>query len=462
MLVTKKAFCGIVFEIITCIMLSFWISHNNLKYSTWIVHINIVIFFLIIQQIIIMKFVTGKILHFSMLFIAFAYLFLLSYQYLLFIGYDFGTMSYAVPTTRYDTATYMWACNFATKAIQYLYTGMLVELTFRKKNYVVDHKKIEFKSMNYANIAVALTIMAIIANVYQLIHGLVYNVYQGTNESEHFSALTMLMDYIAYTLLPSVMLLIYSKKDKRGIRYFILTTYLVFECALMVTGVRAQHMINIIVFLYFYFIAIEKIRIMTVVSGVLGAMVLLYMLIIIRYGRATGDYFSAITFSGGNVVLNTMSEFGFTINTLCIAKQSEFEHMVGGQFIFSFLSIVPKVKTLFPTFSVSNNVYDVLNLYRYGSSFVTDIYFDFGENSGIIFAVYGLFVQKCSSYFENCINKANVLQAAFIAPFLTRVLFTVRTSYANLPRLFFWIGIYMAVIYFVFSKIRISRKYFGG
>ena len=63
MIVTKRGISGLIVEIIICIALHFWIENSNLNYSAWIVQINVVILILAIQQVAIMKFATGKLLH---------------------------------------------------------------------------------------------------------------------------------------------------------------------------------------------------------------------------------------------------------------------------------------------------------------------------------------------------------------------------------------------------------------
>ncbi len=460
MIVTKRGISGLIVEIIICMVLHFWIESGSSGYSAWIVQINVVILVLAIQQIAVMKFSTGKLLHFSSIFIGFAYLFLLSYQYLILISYDFGSMSYGIPTARYGIDTYMWACNFATEAIQFLYTGILFGICVKgkeKSGKSMINTDSRICALRFQRFGRVLLILAFIANIYQLYYGLSNNIYQGTGALDSTGILITLVNYIAYTLLPACMLLVYQNRNYVLYRNTLSSVYIVFEIILMMTGVRAQHIINIIIFIYFYYSAVQKLRLRTILLGVIAAFCMLYVITVIRYGRSSGNYVLALSSAGGNILLNTMSEFGFTINTLCIAKQAGFEHMTGGQFLFSILSVIPKSKTLWNEFALNNNVYDALNLYRYGSSFVTDIYFDFAEYASIIFVIYGLFVQKLTGFFERNLANGNILRVVLIAPFLTRVLFTVRTSCVNLPRLFVWILVYMLFIFLVSKRIKFGN-----
>jgi hypothetical protein len=413
---------------------------SELGYDEWLKTVNLLILLVFIIQIGLIKLLKNDIFSISGIFLIFSYLFHLSYPFLFFINYDLGAMSYADPTVRYGTDIFRTAVSYSLASIIMLFLGMIMVIEKSHNIDFIDAKKNDFnKKLGILSIIVALPI-----DIYLLITRLLSMVTMGYTGDVADSSLLL---FISYLLLPGVFLYISSIQDTRKVR-IIAIGYIIYKLIGTFTGLRAYTILQIILFLYLYLKSIEKFKLKTAIYGIITGYFMLSWLIVIRNTRETGITLTSlleIFDINNNVILNSLTEFGITINVVCITFAYQVEHVFGGQVMYSLLAIVPKVTQIFSQLD-DNNIYNALDLFKYGGSYIADFYFDFGYWGLIACLIYGLIIQKISNFVNKSLKSGNYYGVAIWLPVVVDIIFSVRSGTYKLPRVFIWTIIMMAIL----------------
>ena len=413
-------------------------SLEKMKYSEWLKIINMLTVIVLIVQLFIIKTQRYEIFSLSSIFLIFSYIFHMSYQFLMLINYDFESMAYAIPIYRYGKNIFRVASQYSLMSIMMLFLGMIIATHNGENGKKKQKKHIMMRNFN-KKLGLLIIIISLPVDLYILVtrlRGMSLNGYIGAIEVSS----NPIIPYISYLLLPGVFLYLTSvKMNLRKVR-IVAILYVLYKIVGTFTGLRAYVILQIILFVYLYFRCIEKPKAKTIIYGIVVAYLVLSWFIVIRNSRGEGlNIMSLIKVfnSDNNVILNSLSEFGFTINVVCIAVQNKAEHIFGGQILYSILAIVPKVSVLFSKFS-DYNIYNALDLSKYGSSYIGDFYFDFGYWGMMACAIYGLFIQKISNYINKSIASKNYYGIALWLPVTVDILFSVRSGTYKLPRVFIW------------------------
>ncbi|QGQ48268.1 O-antigen polysaccharide polymerase Wzy [Metabacillus sediminilitoris] len=430
---------------------------SEMSYDEWLIIINILILSVLLIQLVFIKVLKYEFFSISVLFLLFSYVFHLSYQFLLLIDFDFGGMSYAIPTTRYGNDVYREAVEYSLKSIMMLFLGMMVLMPHHSKREIISVDNSDSNKFNKI-LGIILIIISLPVNVYILvikIQGMIAGGYVGVIEN----SVGVLPSYLSNLLLPGVFLLLVSIKNNIKLVRLIAVAFIFYTFLGTFAGQRAYTILNIILFLYLYFNSIEKPKFKTIIYSVIAGYFTLSWFIVIRNNRAEGLSISSLfeIFNLENsVILNTFSELGFTINIVCITLSQEVNHIFGGQVLYSILTIIPKVSELFSEFN-NYNIYNAFDLSRYGSSYIGDFNFDFGNVGIFISAIYGLIIQKLNNTIKRLLQEGKYFKVALILPLILELLFTVRSGTYKLLRIFIWTSMIILII-----KLNLTLIWKGG
>jgi hypothetical protein len=438
-------YCGF-----TALILLILNNISELGYNEWLTTVNLLTLLVFIIQIGFIKLLKNDIFSISGMFLIFSYLFHLSYPFLFFIDYNLDVMSYADSTVRYGTDIFRTAVSYSLASIIMLFLGMIM---------VIEKSNIDFiraKKNNFnKKLGIIFIIIALPIDIYLLIIRLLSMVTMGYTGDVADSSLLL---FISYLLLPGVFLYISSIHDTRKVR-IIAIGYIIYKLIGTFTGLRAYTILQIILFLYLYLNSIEKFKLKTTIYGIITGYFMLSWFIVIRNTREIGITLTSlleIFDINNNVILNSLTEFGVTINVVCITFAYQVEHVFGGQVIYSLLAIVPNVRQIFSQFD-DYNIYNALDVFKYGGSYIADFYFDFGYWGLIACSIYGLIIQKISNFVNKSLKKGNYYGIAIWLPVIVDILFSVRSGTYKLPRVFIWTAI-MMIIFKGYFKLMQRKK----
>ncbi len=271
-----------------------------------------------------------------------------------------------------------------------------------------------------------------------------------------------LISYLSKLLISAVVLALFQLNKKKG--FVLYLGFIAMNIITMLGGVRSYAFLSIVVVTYVYFIVIleQKINIKDIIFwGILGILAV-HLLVAIRDVRAYGFSFELLKESfltGKDGALGSyFSETTVTHGVLgyVINNENNINQPIMGQFISGVLGIIPGISIISPIDLKQFDMQKVLDIPEMGGSFIADFYFD---HVLILFSfLWGVCINRIFSYFE---REKNILKCAFWSPIITQVLFSVRTTTAQLPRMIIWMGIVYYSVVFIFKSNRrsdVSKK----
>ena len=417
-----------------------FLSNNN-----WLFFINILILFLMIIQTLFLYKAKIKFLSIPSVFLYFSYIFHLSYQFLIYLDYDFRSMSYAISSNIYGYEVYRKAVSESIKSILYLEYGYFIFIFFGKK---IPKKEIKFsffknifqnrKNFKYLiNIFFVFSLTADISIIYRRI---ILMINYGYKEVAIFEANYILI-IISHFLLPSLFLIMYFNKKKIIKNYVFLFFFLIYKLIGMFSGLRGYAIVEIIFMGIFFNSYIKKFKKKNIYISLILGYFLLSWLIVIRENRGEGigiNHLKQIFFNK-DIILYSMAEFGITINVVCktIENTTLLLGNMGKQLVISLLSFVPYISRIIPDL-FKENIYEKLNLYRMGGSYIADFYYDFGKLNIFLCIIYGILIKNLEENFKTIIQGKEKWKILFLVPFIVEILFTVRSGTFKILRVLVW------------------------
>ena len=438
---------------------------SGINYYEWLFTINILILIVLLIQLVFVKVLKYSFFSISVIFLVLSYLFHLSYQFLLLINFDFGVMSYAIPTSRYGYEVFRAAVEYSLKSIIMLFLGMMILMPQSSKYKVVSVDRSRSNEFNKV-LGIILILIALPVDIYVRlikIQGMLAGGYVGVIENSGGVVFSYL-SYLSYLLLPGVFLLLVSIKNNIMLTRLIAVVFIFYSFLETFTGHRAYTILQIILFIYLYYNSIEKPKLKTLIFSGIASYITLSWFIVIRNNRADGLKLSSILEifnQDNNVILNTLTEFGFSINIVSITIYQEVDHIFGSQIIYSILAVMPKVSELFNQYN-NYNIYSALDLSRYGGSYIGDFNFDFGSFGVIVALIYGLIIQRLNNFVDKCLIEKDYFKIALVLPLITDILFTVRSGTYKLFRVFIWTSTIILFFRLNLKLIWKGKKYYAN
>ena len=388
-----------------------------------------------------------QLLSLSFFFIILAYIYNCGQVLLNYLDYDIY-YTYADVKNLYGEANYINHIVIALISIAVVYMGMMFVhllqcLGKRKKHVKVYDKKIVL-SKKFACVLLAVSLPFSLYTVFlQLYYGLKFG--YGVVNSHRAG---QFQTYMASLLLPGIIILIATATDKKKKWIYLIYTFYCFIT--MLGGIRSAALLNFLVCTYVYLFLILKIKInwkKIILFGVV-ALVLLEVMIGIRYARPYGitieSFTQAVHEHGSEVILDTIREMSGT--EIVLAKTMGYKREIltenGRQMGVAFLSVILGISKLVEVNLSQFSMQYVMPISHLGGSFVSDFYFD---NQLLLFSfLFGILLQVIFSKFE--VGK-DIFYSAYWAPILPQLIFSVRSSTTNLPRLIVWYSILFLIVY---------------
>ncbi len=405
---------------------------------------------------------------FILWFIAISYFFMFGF---IFQGFfNLKTTLLWNPLKYYSYNEIFKAYSFAILSLSSFSTGYLIFYFAEKSINKYGLKELKKQSYNKKMFIIGVTVLTI-GTIAKLINdiGLITKV-RVANSYTAFSTATStgLFDDLAFLCLPGLFCIFYSgcatEKSKKNLFYFFLIYYIVM---MLLTGSRKIQVFSILSLTLGYNFSIErrkeKVPIWKIIVYLVLSLITVNILIIIRKNRF--DLSTIIpTFVDNLLSLNlfenifgeVFSETGITILSVASIIKSVpaiFPFEYGKTFLRTIPSIFP-IGWLSGDFFSKASSTNVINAYTkipVGSSFIGDLYWNWGYCGGILMAfVSGIIVQKIISIN----NKQSRIGYAIYFSVFSQLIVLVRAELFDIFRPLFMIFIIKLII----EKVKIPIK----
>lgn len=420
---------------------------EDFDYNLWLSWINLIIFSMLVCQIFCSYKVFGGIFNLSFIVLIFTYLFNLSYPIeLQFAGPEYVSQVY-YKCKDFDISDIRKMVYYAVVFIAILYWGLLFyEIIHKKKRVVVVPEKL----YNYTTLAIIMIVVALPVDVVFMYIRLKAMMLGGYGE-----AITTAVEgkyyasFFSYLLIAGVFILAKTRDDNKGKRIVII--YCLYEMVWMFAGQRSTPLICIIVISWLYWGFGTKVPFSKKIFGLIVISFIALILNFIREFRDVGfNGFSLENILGFNILYDSMTEFGYTLNIFGYVLESKVHHTIGTTLIFDILCVFPKVSSLGLDTGTAD-IYEVLDLSDKGASYLAELLYDFKQYSYFAVALYGVYIRWLDCKFSYLIKAKDYNKLLKYIPLAIITVFCVRTGLANLFRTFVWSWFLISIAQF-FSK----------
>lgn len=426
---------------------------------------------LIIIQMVCFRIKKVSIYDFGFLFTIISYFFMFGY---IFVDiFELNSSLVWNPIKYYDYGELFKTYSFAILSLDCFSTGYLIIYDEKKS----INKKQEFsteavdKKMYFCGI-----ILSIIGTISKLINDI--KIILTTQAENSYTAYASavgsgIFDDLAQLCLPGLFLIFYSGKISEKCKKIIFLIFLIyFVIVMMLTGSRKIQIFSILILTLGYNCSIKKRtkekKVWKLVLAVILSIILLNILVIIRKNRF--DLSTVIpTFIESLLSLNIFKnilgevfvETGLTLFSVAsiikvVPKIMPFQY--GLTFIRTIPSILPIGWLIGDFFSKASST-EVINTYTnisVGSSFIGDLYWNWGFFGGIIAAfIFGGIIAK----FLRIDTTNKRLGYALYFSYFSQLIILVRAEFFDIFRSMFWIWIISIIIKKVNFTSKEERKY---
>ncbi|HEM2786809.1 TPA: oligosaccharide repeat unit polymerase [Streptococcus suis] len=365
---------------------------------------------------------------------------------------------------------------FSRQALYFTYLFSIASLYFFQVGYILVGKKL--RSSNNQDICgnnmldtrmkrYGLVILICILPFRLVSDYNIINVISSSNSYSSYSTAVSsgISDDLGQLLLPSLFLLLFSKKINNNIKFFLFSSVLCYLIFFMgATGSRKVSIFSIVVLIlgFLYSMDIKKIKITQILSLSLVGILLINFMVIIRdnrfqintvFQKLLDSSFSIETYKG--LLAEVLAELGVTV--LSITSTIEvvpniLPFQFGLSFIRAMISFLPIGWLLKDFLSLGSTTYVINRLtgVPVGSSLISEVYWNFGIFGGIISMfiigmIFGYFVKY---YLET----PDSLKSALYFSIFSQIILLVRSGTIDVFRT----TIFIIIIFFTIRRIKIE------
>lgn len=444
----KKSLAAVI---ALCSMMGFYYYSNLMTYnSSWINETAIFIIILFLTQLVLVRKVIPPKRVIIYVVLAFLFIFHFSHIILQAVQYDFGSNTRNNVFFRFNDNIVYQATHYGIEGSIGIFIGIVLYYTFYKKRRIRKEKL--FIEKDNCVLAIIFVVIGLIADITYSLNSIIAMFTGGyALVQESLTSMFYGVRVVSYLLLAGILLLLQNDRLSLQRKKIILYIFIGYKILMMLSGLRAYGLINILLCLYVFYRNVDKIKfnIKFILLGLLALQLGGGLIIGIREARTTGMELGSIIgymFDiRSNIVFNMMSEFGITENVLCVLA-STLEGIASGgkQLLYSFIIIIPGIGSIAPGLDYDNAFMESkLNIHNYGGTYIGDMLYDFGA-LGLLLSciVLGLFFAFLYEWYERNIEEGHKINVAVASPIIVDFIFCVRSSLAKMPRMIAW---YLAV-----------------
>lgn len=404
---------------------SVYIFLNNISslMSEWIQQINFVLFIIICVNFFLFKSLFGYYITLTNIFVILLELFNFCPMFINLVGFTYSEVGLsAMDVMRiYGFSTCQEVVEVAIFFILFFCAGAILSESIQyKKTIITSGNVVNIKS--FAKFLLVLSLpFDIMLSVYKTINVVSEGYGNNLDQSPIY-----LVQYISFLVLAGAFLL-WSVEDNHKKKNNILIAFIVYKIFGMMTGQRAEAVCAILIALCLYIYGVKvKVTFKKVIYVLLASLLIIFLLVFIRSFRLTGyqtiDYDILLSFS----LLNFFAEWN-TLNIIAEVISFSGSHTMGISTLYSIACVIPGIKS-FDVDLYDVDIYYVLNLYRYGSSIIAEILFDWNCFGVVIFFVIGFFVRRLDSMIFRLIQNKKYIAVIYWIPFFMQFLYSVRST----------------------------------
>ena len=389
-------------------------------------------------------------------------------QSLIISFFDIDKYSYKNVISQVGYENYIQAEIFAILCIAALTFGYLGNVT-RSENYnntmIIGEKgEFYFNEKQRVNklmlVLVAVTIVPMLYIDISKIFAYLVSGYDSTY-SVYMQGIGKYINLISQFCKPAVCVLIYTNSENKRAAKNITIAFLIYCGLMMVSGDRGSNIIYMLAVLFVYYRFVAKIKIKTIIIGIVGGYLLLMLITMIGLTRSGSFSIDTIISAyqwrkGDGVIYSTLREFGGSIISLCHSMNyfpTVHPFNCGLTYVVSWVAVLPKYPEFFNVFFGSSFGFtqafpeNASSMSILGGNYLGELYFNFGW-FGFIGAFYiGKFISKMdTSLFQD----KSVIKTAILIVLFPSLLLWVRDFYMTLLFKTVWIALY--VKYFSVQK----------
>ena len=416
-----KAMTLAIYTIFALVISSWILNLDLINVNEWAFVCTWLALLLILVQSLVVKILCVKFFSLEYIFLLLCYVFYLGQTFLIHISYDFGELSFSLAYVTYGAQRYIISTKYSLICIVFVFLGLMLGCFKGCFPSFSKHHSIACRRNGMDRSTAQIMFMISAPFEFYSIGIKLFTILTSTYLDAHGSGGGMLVDLMSSLFFASLIFFLIESFERSSHGRLVFAAIILYEAFTMLTGQRAMAIIKIFICAFVYYQLDKKVNWKSAVKLVVGALILSYVIIIVRNSRAEG--FSLQSFNittNGFILFDLISEFGITgkVVTAAFAKVTEF---AGGKSIgCAFLAVIPRWTSLFGGDLMEKYyTYTALNQEAWGSSFVSDFYFDFGFVGGIIASgIYAFLIGKFFLKFRTHLSAKASLSASVYAYFV--------------------------------------------
>lgn len=358
----------------------------------------------------------------------------------------------------YDQTANIKAIQFAFLFINFIILGFILYNKFsnRKITNVLFNLKI-FDIPNNQKFLKLLSLFIICTSfpieLYIVINKIIISLNQGYLATYDFYISGILVQ-IAQFYIIGFILLAFAYKNKKIIYNSIFLFLIIFQFVIMISGNRGNPVVSLCILFLIYFSYFYKLKIKSFFILCFFAFLGLFVVTGISKIRVNsyeniGALVESLFSIDNNPVISVFDEFGFTLYTLSLVMKQQpgpYGFTYGMTYLASFATILPNIT------SGLNSLVDFASFASHiggghiGGNLIAELFYNFSYFGVLLAIPLGYFISFLSNLAIDCLNKEKMyLFSFFILPSIS-VLWWVRDSFQNMPRMIVYSFIYLVVI----------------
>lgn len=413
--------------------------------SEWILQVSFILTIIISMNILFLKKVFGHYLTLTSMFVILLELFnfVPSFMNLLEFKYSEVGLSAADTITIYGFQTYQEVIKIAVFFVLFFCAGAVLSESIRNKKIIC----LNGDDINVKKFAIFILIISVPADIIMSLYKTINVVSEGYGSNLEQSPVYMLQ-YISFLVFPGFFLL-WSVAEEKS-KNHILILFVVYKVLGMFTGQRAESVCAILIAICLYLYSVKiKMTIRKLICILLVMLLIIFLLVFIRSFRQTGYQITNFETLASLGLLNFFAEWNST-NIVAEVVNFTGNHTMGMSTLYSIACVIPGIKS-FDIDLYEVDIYYVLNLYRFGSSIIAEIFFDWNYYGLILIFIIGFFIRRLDRKIFIMINNKTYLPVIYWIPFFMQFFYSVRSSTLG----------WLRSIVFTYVIVTICLKVFG-
>lgn len=347
--------------------------------------------------------------------------------------------------------------------------------TITTKTYTKNPTLIDENHKALLIFAVLILAFSLPVELYISINKLIIGTTQGYLATYKFNVSGILIQISQFHFIGAIMLALAFKNDIKKVNFIYLVTIL-YEFVIMLSGNRGQQVIRICFLLLLYFNFFKRVKISIPKLVVLCIFSLVGLTILMNISKIRfytfsdfSQYLNTLLFAGSNPIVSILDEFGYTLFTLslCFGQMPVAVPFAKGlSYLASLVTIFPNINSFTYELNKIASFVPHLNIEQIGGSIIAETYYNFSLFGLLLAIPIGYLVVMLSNLLLGSLKEEKYYQFSFLILPATSLLWWVRDSFTNIPRMLVYSAIFLIfckwlttiIMYKIYGKTKKPKK----